>query len=326
MPKRIFATLACAALASEEVEFDAGLSLLQTRAQKIDIDQEPTYFTKGMGEVCDHGEDLTLAQCLEVQYTKKDVPNGEIEPWGILPNSRSHSGWKMPKGCFMAKSTRMAWNDQPLGFPVRHYRPICSKQGGREAEIASQGSSCKEPTCAENPLDQRLNWEGDGVVVPEFEVGELGAVCDPSACLLNYAQCAKAGDTAMFEVSGYNPRVTGALKEFKYQPTFETAGHTQLRPGSPSGCYTGPNYAQFSPYDTPDGALAGPGGTPLVSDSGVGVGYKQYRPICGVCPTTTTPPPPPPPPVDEPEGDAAAAVADPHMATNTGKHYTLSDA
>lgn len=66
----------------------------------------------------------------------------------------------------------------------------------------------------------------------------------------------------------------------------------------------------FSPYDTPDGALAG-----LVSDSGVGVGYNLAKPVCGVCTTTTTLSP-----EDDPiESDEAAAVADPHVSYGSKK-------
>jgi hypothetical protein len=54
--------------------------------------------------------------------------------------------------------------------------------------------------------------------------------------------------------------------------------------------------------------------------------YTSSYTWCGEPTTTTTTTPPPPPveePVDEPDGDEAGAIGDPHMTSNTGRHFDL---
>jgi len=308
----VFATFVHVALASEEdFALDAdGISLLQTRVHKLDVYQEPEYFRGPKGTLCQPEEVLTLAQCFEVQ-AKRLVPHA-IAEWSVMGSKRSATVHKIPSGCSLA-GTSLEWSDEPVGFAHPQYTPVCSRNGGRAAEIASQGMSCQEPTCEQPPGDHQLNWNEDGTPLPELQILGAGAVCEEACGLLTYAQCAKAADTGVLEeIDGRD--------HMKRWPQFQCNGGGHSRPAVPSGCWIGANFGvaplpSFCPYDTPDGALA-----EWVSDSGVGVGWGLARPVCGVCTTTTTPPPR----VDQPEDDEGAAVGDPHMTTNTDSHFELS--
>jgi len=328
MTKSVFATFVHLALASEEdfALHEDGLSLLQTHVHKHEeshvrgllthrmsdesrtaLLQGAEYFEGPLGTECAPGEVLTLAQCLEVQ-DKRLIPHG-IADWSIMGSKRSTTTHKIPAGCSRS-GTQMEWSDEPVGFAHFQYRPVCSKNGGRAAEIAAKMvGSCQEPTCAQPPGDHLLNWVDDGVIVPELISLPTGSVCEPCG-ILTYAQCAKAGDMGMIEA------VTGI--KIKRYPQLQCNGGGHSKPAVPSGCYIFANHlASFCPFDTPDGALAG-----WVSDSGVGVGWGRGAPVCGVCTTTTTTPEPPIV-VDEP--DEAGAVGDPHMTQYpTGKHLDYS--
>jgi len=310
MTKSGLETLVNIALASEEAFAlrDEGLSLLQTRVHKHEVDQEPEYFMEANGGECKPEEALTLAQCVEVAH-KRLVPHA-MAAWSVLGSKRQAAGHTMPNGCSLAPGNQIEWSDQPVGTPRSGYRPVCSKNGGRAAELASQGSSCAEPTCTQDP--PQLEWTDDGLYVPELEVLAAGQVCE--ACgILTYAQCAKAADTGLLEAAG------GAHE--KRWPQIQCNGGGHSRPAVPSGCYLGANFAasampSFCPYDTPDGALAG-----WVSTSGAGVGWGLARPVCGSCTTTTTTPVPPAP---VPGADEAGAIGDPHVMTNSGAHFDIT--
>jgi len=315
MTKSVFATLVHVALASEEgfALDDDGLSLLQTRVHKHEADQEPEYFALAKGALCEPGEVLTLAQCFEVQ-DKRSVAHS-VAAWSTMGSVRSMSTWKLPSGCMWATGGggQLYWNDEPTGSSNSAFQPVCSKNGGRAAEIASQGMSCQEPTCVQPAGQHLLAWTDSGVALPEIKIGAAGSVCEEACGILSYEQCAKASDMGVLEA-------INGVKQLRI-PQFQCNGGGHSRPAVPSGCWIGTQFAvtpitSFCPYDTPDGALNG-----WVSDSGVGVGWGRASPVCGVCTTTTTTTAPPAPP----PGDEAEAVADPHMVDNTGKHfdYTL---
>jgi len=303
MKTTCIAAVVSVVLASEDV-FDEGLSLLQMRAQHA---QEPKYFLKGAGTDCAPEEDIDYAMCLEAQI-KQIVPN-TIAAWGIIYNQRS--GGYMQRGCFMIGGN-IYFSDEPVGGRLgrgsARIQPICSKSGGYEAYIAKNEISCKEADCTHKPANEHLlNW-GDALVIPELQILDAGAICE-SCGVLSYAQCAKAADTGILEA------ITGKRVISEMGSNCQGAGHS--RPAMPGGCSVSarhPDQVSFCPYDAPDGVLAG-----LVSDSGAGVGFSGSRPVCGACTTTTTAAALP-----EGEDDQAAAIGDPHLATNTGKHFDYS--
>jgi len=296
-----------ALVASEDVLFDEGLSLLQMRAQSHTDAQEEKYFTGGLGTDCAPEEDLNFAQCLEAQV-KKLIPN-TIAAHGIIYNQRS--GGYMQRGCFIIGGN-IYFSDEPvggrLGRGAARIQPICGKNGGFNEYIASSEISCKEADCTHKPSNEHLlNW-GDAVKVPEIQILGAGEICEPCG-VLSYAQCSKAGDTGLIAA------VYGKRIEIELATQCSGGGHT--RPAMPSGCSVSVQLSHgfnFCPYDTPDGALAG-----LVTESGAGVGFGRVRPVCGVCTTTTTTPEPPPPPAVAVEGeDQAAAAGDPHLQSTGG--------
>jgi len=293
---------------------DEGLSLLQMRTRTV---QDPKYTLQAVNTVCADDEIITFAQCVEAQ--KKQLIPSSHQDWSIIYNNRGEA--RYPSGCYKRLGNgQIYYNDEPVGYANSALSPICSKEGGRSAEIAAGlAGVCKEADCSLPAGDtyQILTW-GPNVVVPELDVRGFGDVCD--ACgLLSYAQCSKAGDMGLIEAA------VGQASQLKKEPAISINGAAHDFPTRPSGCTVRANgYFEFNPYDTVDGALAG-----LVSDTGVSVGFNIVRPVCGKCTTTTTttpPPAPPPAPVVEPEDDEADAAGDPHMTTNTGKHYDLSHA
>jgi len=299
MMKCIF-VLAPFVVASEDVMHDEGVSLLQMRAQPHKNAQDPKYYTGAGGTDCPPGEDLTFAQCLEAEV-KNIIPHVQ-GLWNIMYNQRSTG--MMQTGCFTV-SNKIYFSDQPKGTPTPNaaFKPICAANGGFDAEAAHM--TCEPENCYNT---QHVIWK-DSLVMPELEILEAGAVCE--ACgILTYAQCSKAGDMGLIEAI-YGSKMT-------QEPRTRCVNAGTLSSAMPSGCTVGsPTQGtdwSFCPYDTPDGALAG-----LVSDSGVGVGSSLWRPVCGKCTTTTTPPP-----ADDMD-DEAGAVADPHMSTNSGKGFDLTD-
>jgi len=285
---------------------DDGLSLLQMRARTL---QDPKYTLQSVNTLCADNEVLTFAQCVEAQ--KKELITSSHEDWSIIYGARGEA--RYPSGCYKRLGNgKIYYNDEPLGVANSELAPICSKEGGRSAEIAAGlAGVCKESDCSlpAGEAYQLLTW-GPNLVVPELDIRGLGDVCD--ACgLLSFAECSKAGDMGLIE------EIIG--KRVNKSPAVSINGAAHDFPTRPSGCTVrASGYLEFNPYDTVDGGLAG-----LVSDTGVSVGFNIVRPVCGKCTTTTTTPPPPPP-IDEPEDSDASAVGDPHLTTNKGKHFDLS--
>jgi len=252
---------------------DEGLSLLQMRTRTI---QDPKYTLQPVNTLCADDEVITFAQCVEAQ--KKELIESTHQDWSIIYNSRGEA--RYPHGCYKRLGNgQIYYNDEPMGYANSALSPICSKEGGRSAEIAAGlAGVCIESDCsltAGQPY-QILTW-GPNVVVPELDIKDFGDVCDPACGLLTYAQCSKAGDMGLIEA------IVGK-SSLKKEPAASINGAGHDFPTRPSGCTVRANgYFEFNPYDTVDGALAG-----LVSDSGVSVGFNLVRPVCKACGTTTT--------------------------------------
>jgi len=195
-----------------------------------------------------------------------------MQPWMVV-NAQRSQGWSQTACIQVGVNGQVLYSDEPVSEKNQPtFMPICSRNGDKAAELARQGSSCQTPAC-DSPGFHLSNWD-DSVVLPELQILDAGATCE--ACgILSFEQCSKANDMGLLnDLAGY---------KMKHEISIRVSGGGRSRPAMPSGCSAGWGKATFSPYDTPDGALAG-----LVSDSGVGVGFHLSKPICGVCTTTTT--------------------------------------
>jgi len=296
---------------------DESLSLLQLKAHTVNElhmekqAQEPKYYLGPRGSTCPPAEDIDYAQCLEAQVNDIIPHTMKKEKGNFVNNQRS--GGRLQRGCFKNIDGTLYFSDEPVGGTLGqsgNIQPICQKGGGGyEAYIANSGISCKSADCGHRPAtEHRLNW-GDGVVVPELQILAAGEVCEPCG-ILSYAQCSKAGDTGLITAL-YGTEIT-------VEPSVWCSGGSGAQPIFPTGCVVqnAPHtyIASYCPFDTPEGIPLG-----LVSNSGVGQGFRNARPVCGICTTTTTTPAPD---VAAAEGDdVAAAEGDPHMTTNTGRHF-----
>jgi len=318
MVKSIVAAIMSVAFASNDVLSDDALSLLQTRATKHQVQQAPGTLADGSvlevragGTLCEEDEVITFAKCNEAQ--KRQVVPNTMNAKHMIANTRGHS--TQPTGCFKLGGN-MYFNDEPATLKNGHgsIMPICQVGGGggRAAEIIAQGVSCQEPTCVEPKGKQHLNLWDDSVFVPELKLGARGGVCAEACEILTYEQCSKATDTGLIDAitPGFKTHI-----ELTHQ-----VGSSTGNPGTcPSGCsvHTGTNVGVvFNSMDTPSGIHAAPNtaGDPWVTPSGVGSGWSYVAPVCGVCTTTTTPDP-----------DAAAAVGDPHMRSDSGEKFDLDE-
>jgi len=318
MMQYIIVATASVAVAFENPMLDEGLSLLQVHSQKHANVQDPNPYYQGpKGTECPLDEVITLAKCLEVQ--KKGLIPG-VRTANIIHNGRSDG--IMPTGCWTNGGGGMGFSDQPVGRPHNSIAPICGANGGRAAELVEQDMHCINADCTRPPGSMgAINvWGPQSVVVPEIQVLEKGAVC-PEACgILTFEECSKIGDDGTYE------RATGS-KIVQGDP--ELAIPFGSLSSFPSGCVGGfhKDRLHFNPFDTPSGARV----PEFVSDSGVGQGYGNGRPVCKVCTTTTTtttdPPPPPPAAgmgIGVDAGDEASAVGDPHIHTSRGEVFDLS--
>jgi len=322
MVKSIVAAFISVAFASNDVLSDDALSLLQTRAQKhqalAPLADGSVLEIRPGGTLCAEDEVITFAKCVEAQK-RNLVPNTMRH--GAVYNARGYG--TQPTGCFKLGGN-MYFNDEPGTVENGHgsIMPVCQVGGGggRAAEIIAQGISCQEPTCVEpRGKHHQLIWDGS-IVVPELKVGAAGGVCEEACGILTYEQCSKAGDMQLIGA------VTGLRTE--EQPNHQTFGANHASGTMPSGCSAhlanGKAYTYFNSMDTPTGIRAAPNtdGQPWVTDSGVGSGYSYVAPVCGVCTTTTTTAVPE---VPEAEDDAAAAVGDPHMSSDSGEKFDLEE-
>jgi len=359
MAKSIIAAVVAVAVAFEDPMVDDGVSLLQMRAHKHETQetqeelQEPEFYLGDRNTMCQEEEIMTFAKCLYVQFNYPSIVKQ-------LGHGLTYLGrqWGMrPVGCIMDNANRMVWNDEPLdqGRPMSDIRPICQKGGGggRAAELIAQKISCEKESRSgvvegthtgkqngdgcdpggwkrgqANMGSRRLTWsESSSIVVPKLTLGPKGGVCEDTCALLTLEQCTRASDSGELE------QLVGTPPEGwnRGTPISQHFGPNHAAGSMPSGCsWSGKDTFYFSPLDTPSGALAGPEGEPWLSPSGVGVGWWQVAPICGVCSTTTTTiltttpdPPVDGPPGEEEAGDAVAAEGDPHMQTSSGAKFDL---
>jgi len=323
MVKAIALALFSVAFASNDLLSDDALSLLQMRATKHQVEQQPTLADgsvlelRGGGTLCEDDEVITFAKCVEAQ--KRQIISNTMAH-GTVYNTRGHG--TQPTGCFKLGGN-MYFNDEPA-TPINGHgsiMPICQVGGGggRAAEIIAQGISCQEPTCVQPRALHKLIWD-DSVFVPDLTVGAAGSVCDEACGLLTYEQCVKASDMGLIEA------ITGTTidRDISHQ----TTGHSHTSGSIPSACSVrndGPRaYPMFNSMDTPTGIHAAPNtdGQPWVTPSGVGIGWSLAAPVCGACTTTTTTAAPEVPAVEE---GAVAAVGDPHMMSDSGKKFDLDE-
>jgi len=318
MVKLISAAFLSVAFASHDVSSDDALSLLQTRAQKHSVNQEPTLSDGSVlrvqagGTQCAPDEDITFAKCVEAQK-RQIIKNGMLH--GSVMTKRNLFGdYAEPRGCFMY-GINLYFNDQPVGNTKNaDTKPICQVGGGGglEAEIARQGKSCPEPTCTTPRGNHLMTWD-DSVFVPELKLGAMGGVCEEACGLLTFEQCTKAADMGL--ISALIPGT-----KTKLQPNHQTFGAVHASGTMPSSCSTTSSaLVYFNSMDTAEGAHAAPdtAGDPWVTPSGVGSGWHQVAPVCGVCSTTTTTTPA--------LEDEAGAIGDPHMHTAYGSAFDLPD-
>jgi len=324
MARHCMFVAASVASAFEDPMFDS-LSLLQVRVQKQESveAQEPTLAdgsvlkVQALGTMCADDEDITFAKCVEAQK-RQIIPNG-MAHGSVMTKRNLFGDGKCPRGCFKFGSS-LVFNDEPAGSVTQGAAPICQVGGGggRAAEIAAQGMSCQEPTCVQPRGNHLMTWD-DSVFVPELKLGAMGGVCEEACGLLTFEQCSKAGDMGL--IAKFFPGFTTNL-----QPNHQTFGPSHTSGTMPSACSTTSQaLVYFNSMDTAIGAHAAPDtdGDPWVTPSGVGIGWFQVAPVCGVCTTTTTPPPPAT--NIEDAGDEASAAGDPHMISNTGKHFDYSN-
>lgn len=360
MAKSIIASVVAVAVAFEDPMVDDGVSLLQMRAHKHETQetqeelQEPEFYLGDRNTMCQEEEIMTFAKCLYVQFNYPSI----VKQMGHGLTQLGRQWGMRPTGCIMDNANRMVWNDEPLdqGRPMSDIRPICQKGGGggRAAELIAQKISCEKESRSgvvegthtgkqngdgcdpggwkrgqANMGSRRLTWsESSSIVVPKLTLGPKGGVCEDTCALLTLEQCTRASDSGELEQLVGTPVPTGWSRG---TPISQHFGPNHAAGSMPSGCsWSGKDTFYFSPLDTPSGALAGPEGEPWLSPSGVGAGWSQAAPICGVCSTTTTTmltttpdPPVDGPPGEEEVGDAVAAEGDPHMQTSSGAKFDL---
>lgn len=326
MATLIHAAVVSVAFASDHAFSDDTLSLLQTRSQKHVVSQEPTLADGSVlrlgaaGTVCAEDEVITFAKCVEAQR-RQIIPNNMRH--GSVSNKRDLFKGATPSGCYKFGTNGIYFNDEPVGYGNAAFQPICQVGGGggRAAEVVAQGLSCQEPTCKvwTGPRvghGHMLIWD-DSLFVPELKLGALGGVCEEACGILTFEQCSKAGD--MFLVDALTPgnKVVVNLQHQTFGPSHQ---HGTMPSGCSASSGAGFTRLYFNSMDTPSGVHAAPDtdGDAWVTPSGVGTGWSNVAPICGVCTTTTTTPAPTPSPAAaEAAGDESSAVGDPHLTTNT---------
>jgi len=282
--------VATASLAAATVfETDEGLSLMQLRAQPLrevsTLDVWGGATLGAGGSQCDDSEVLTYAECLEVLRTGIE---GYTFDQRYTPKLQFSPG---TTGCFLYVNNQLYYNPGP-GTPFGKFRSICSSEGTRSQEMLDPMVGVK---------DKPYNYAG--FVPTEFELGALGAQCDECG-ILTLDQCISAMRSPEFRASA-GIRGTGM--------------EVQLNPGM-QACYKANNNNVYFNPGTP--------GSPLqdyAPSAGLGNTAGVSWPVCGKCTTTTTTPAPPTTLAPEPEApepeDAASAVGDPHLTTNTGNHF-----
>jgi len=265
-----------------EILADEGLSLLQMRTKEIStLSAWGGATLRPANTQCDDNEVLSYAECLEVLRTGIDSYTFDKR---YTPKLQFAPG---TTGCFMHENNQLYYNPGP-GTPYRTFRPICSPEGTRAQEML-------DPMLG--PVDKPYKYAG--YEPTEFELGPRGGQCDESCGILTLDQCITAMRQPAFRTSA------GIIG---------TGMEVQLNPGM-QACYKANNNNVYFNPGTP--------GNPVqdyAPSAGLGNTAGVSWPVCGNCQPTTTTAAPPAVVVSEPE-DEGSAVGDPHMSTNTGKHF-----
>jgi len=289
---KVFAFIASAALAFEdvmhEIDSDEHLQLLQVSARRHEETQPfdaSGYGDGGPYEILGFSQECPADQLLTLHQC--------AEAYWTLQNKPGNVG---------------ALN---LMGPISQYGPLSQGDGPRgcwyavtraiyyNANPTGKAHPRRKPICgvnggrlAETQLDEAALPAGG------IELRPTNTVCDECGILTN-EQCQIAGKQL-----GIRSLAIGAFGI--YQSNQNSSG---LGGKGPAGCYKRSNLLYYN-FDT------------AADDEEWNVPHPNRHPICGVCPTTTTPAPTTPPPAPPP-GDNAEAVGDPHLMTNTGRHFDI---
>lgn len=255
-------------------------------------DTQGPYVTLDVNTECPEDQILTLRQCTQAAWSGVLPDQGnQPQTYGainLLPEA--------PAGCFIwvgrtnnqyrraPPTFQVYYNANPTGRPDPGYKPVCSVNGGRQAELAQE------------------------VTLPTGGVEQLPASTECDECgVLSLDQCKLAAETlglasAMRFAWGWPLFTT-----FQNEHSFNRAVDQQP---APRGCTIFNNNLVYWNQDSTD-------------DFYKSAPHHWRRPICGVCDPTTTTTTTPAPPQVEPAGDAAEAVGDPHITTNEGEHFDM---
>jgi hypothetical protein len=287
------AVIVSAVLAFEDVmhemETDEHLQLLQVSARRHDETQPfdaSGYGDGGPYEILGFGQECPDDQLLTLHQC--------AEAYWTLQNKPGNFG--------------------ALNLPPRQgaYGPISQGDGPRgcwyaqtraiyyNAMPTGMAHPRRKPICGVNG-GRLADTQLDEAALPDggVELRPVNTVCDECGVLTN-EQCQLAGKQL-----GIQSRQLAAFGIYQSNQNGTTLGGK-----GPGGCFTLSNRLLYYNFDTAS------------DDEEWNVPHPRRQPICGVCPTTTTPAPITPPPAP-PLGDNAEAVGDPHIMTNTGRHFDI---
>jgi len=284
--KCVLLSTVAAFLASAEPLVDEDTYGLSLLQMRVEKHREgPTL--RAAGSTCDDSEVLTFEQCWEA-YRGGAISGVSIIGQVPSGNPKVQRGYG-DTGCYMHVNNNVYWNPGP-GANLHNFRPICAPNGGRAAELITPMSGTNNDP-----------FEFKGYMPADVELRAQGTNCDECG-ILTFDQCNKATREQDVKLG---------LVGMQTNPP-----EVQLNPGY-LGCYKwiGNGRAYFNP--------GSPGNTleQYAPAAGLADTFAGSQPICGVCVTTTTTEPPE---VEEVEEDAAAAVGDPHLVTNTGSRFDYS--
>lgn len=279
-------------------EGDDGLSLLQTRAiirddaSKVDTLTKGPFKKNSFQEHCADDEQLSLDQCTQAYLSREfgNDPDDQSQIRGPL----THSDGNGPEGCWLSP-----W----MGKMAIWWAP--GRLDGKKR--IERG---REPICSADGSGARINEPGVGEPLPAEGVEVLPVQSECECGVLSFDQCA-VWMQANKANGGRNGRAlsgTQFVLRFGEGTPYISSNRYADRLGGvgPRGCYRSFTEMYYNPDD---------GDEPHS-------GHHDWEPICPVCPTTTTAGPTIAP--EEPVGNDAEAVGDPHITTNSGKHFDYS--
>jgi hypothetical protein len=289
-----FAVIVSAALAFEdvmhEIASDEHLQLLQLSARRHEETQPfdaSGYGDGGPYEILGFGQECPDDQLLTLHQCAEAVWTLDNKPgnFGALNLRGPHSYGPISQG------------DGPRGCWYAKTRSIYYN-----AMPTGKAHRNRKPICgvnggrlAETQLDQ-ASLPADGV-----ELQAVNTVCDECGLLTN-EQCQLAGKLPQLGI-----KERGGASGFGI---YQSNKNGTIQGGKgPAACFKRSGLLYFN-FDT------------AADDAEYNVPHPKRQPICGVCPTTTTTAPTEAPPAPPPS-DAAEAVGDPHITTNTGRHFDV---